>query len=216
MISEKNLSFDSKTEQESKIVIKRPSQASSEQKQNPFYDVEIFGQAPSTDDIIIPDSDEALSFPIAAHEIGHLVEKGKKDIKLLGDFGAIRVEELRAWKQGWAYLEKYLPEYFYGHPEMILKIQRAHERIEKLWMQAVDLMKTYHLEEIPNSLREEEQDKIIKERRKKLFSEKGGEITQIFEEIKKKKIGVKPDWDKLTAVVKKAVKDIVRDNKEIK
>lgn len=32
--------------------------------------------------------------------------------------------------------------------------------------------------------------------------------------MKGEKIGVKPDWDKFVAIVKKAVKDIIKDNKK--
>ncbi len=53
-------------EQESRIRVRRSGEASSEVKENPFYDPEIWGQVKSPDNIYLPDSDEAISFAIAA------------------------------------------------------------------------------------------------------------------------------------------------------
>ena len=63
-----------------------------------------------------------------------------------------------------------------------------------------------------DNLSPDESEKILKEKREKFFSEKGEEFKQLFEEMKKEKIGVKPDWGKFTYIVKKAVRDILEDN----
>lgn len=210
---EKNFPLD--VEGEPKIVIKRSTDAPPEVKQNPFYDPEFWGRANSPDDIYLPDSDEAISFAMAAHEIGHLVDEGKRDDARLDNFEATRAEEQRAWDKGWEYLQKYLDEYYQDDPEIVPKIQQAFERIRDFLMQATDLSKDMYLEpgDLDN-LGHEEIDRILKEKRKKLFSEKGKEFKQLFEKMKEEKIGVKPDWDKFIAVVEKAVREIINDNKK--
>src|SRR3989338_622923 len=106
MISEKKFSLANEEEtREPKIIIKRSTDAPPEVKQNPFYDPEFWGRATSPDDIYLPDSDEAISFAIAAHEIGHLVQEGKKGDTRLDNFEATRAEEQRAWDKGWKYLQ---------------------------------------------------------------------------------------------------------------
>ena len=68
MISEKNFSLATEKEAgEPKIIIKRSIDAPPEVKENPFYDPEFWGRANSPDDIYLPDSDEAISFALAAH-----------------------------------------------------------------------------------------------------------------------------------------------------
>ena len=82
-------------------------------------------------------------------------------------------------------------------------------------MQATYLSKAMYLEQgVLDNLSNEEIDKVLKEKREKFFSENGEEFKQLFEEMKGEKIGVKPDWDKFVAVVKKAVEDIIKDNEK--
>jgi len=216
MISEKKFSLvNEKETREPKIIIKRSTDAPLEVKQNPFYDPEFWGRANSPDDIYLPDSDEAISFAMAAHEIGHLVDEGKRDDACLDNFETTRAEEQRAWDRGWEYLQKYLSEYYQDKPEIVPKIQQAFERIKDFLMQATDLGKDMYLEQgALDNLSHEEVDRILKQKREKFFSEKGEEFKQLFEEMKDEKIGVKPDWDKFVAVVKKAVEDIIKDNEK--
>ncbi|MBU1176964.1 MAG: hypothetical protein V1829_00400 [bacterium] len=216
MFSEKKFSLTNEKEAgEPKIIIKRSVDAPSEVKENPFYDPEFWGCANSPDDIYLPDSDEAISFALAAHEIGHLVKEGKINNARLDNFEATRAEEQRAWDKGWEYLQQYVDEYYQGNPEDTPKILQAFERIKTLLMQATDLSKDMYLESgTLDNLTTEEMDGILKEKREKFFSEKGEEFKKIFEEIKEEKIGIKPDWDKFTTVVKKAVQDILKDNKK--
>ena len=118
-----------KTEQEPKIVIKKSSEAPPEVKANPFYDAEWWGRANSPDDIYLPDSDEALSFAIAAHEIGHLIARGKRLDTGIDNFEATLAEEQRAWDMGWEYIQKYLGEYYEDSPEVIPTIEQAFQEI---------------------------------------------------------------------------------------
>lgn len=215
-MNEKNFSLESQ-EHKPTIIIKKSVDAPPEVKENPFYDPEFWGRANSPDDIYLPDSDEAISFAMAAHEIGHLVEEGKRKDACLDNFEATRAEEQRAWDRGLEYLEKYISEYYQERPEMVPKIQQAFERIKGFLMQATDLSKDMYFKHgTLDNLSHEEIDKILKERRKEFFLKKGEEFKRLFEEMKKEKIGVKPDWDKFVDVVTKAVKDILQDNRKFK
>jgi hypothetical protein len=163
----------------------------------------------------LPDSDEAISFAVAAHEIGHLVNEGKRNDAGLDNFEAARAEEQRAWDRGWEYLQKYMSEYYQARPEIVPKIQQAFERMRDLLMQATDLGQGMYLEQgTLDNLSHEEIDRILKEKREKFFSERGEEFKQFFVKIKSEKIGTKPDWDKFTTVVKRAVENILKDNKK--
>lgn len=214
-MSEKNFSFGPEREREQKIVIKRSVDAPPEVKENPFYDSEFWGRADSPADIYLPDSDEAISFAIAAHEIGHLVEEDKRNDVGLDNFEATRAEEQRAWDNGWGYLQRYLGEYYQDRPEIVPKIYQAFEKIRNLLMQGVDLSKGMYLEKgALDNLSPEEIKKIMKEERTRFFSEKGQEFKRLFDEVKSEKIEVKPDWEKFITIVEKAVRDIISDNKK--
>ena len=216
MFLEKNFSLSPEKEQEPTIIIKKSTDAPPKVKENPFYDPEFWGRANSPDDIYLPDSDEAISFAMAAHEIGHLVKEGERTDARLDNFEATRAEEERAWEKGWEYLKKYISEYYEDRLEIAPKIQQAFERIRDFLMQATDLSEDMYLEQgALDKLSDEEIEKILKEKREKFFSERGEEFKQLFEEMKGEKIGVKTDWDKFVAVVKKAVQNILRDNEKI-
>jgi len=196
------------------IVIKRSIEAPPEAKENPFYDSEIWGNAKSPDNIYLPESDEAISFALAAHEIGHLVKEGEIEISL-DDFEATRAEEMRAWEKGWNYLQKYLSEYYKDQTEIIPVIQEAIEKIQKLMMQATDLSQGLYLEKGSLiGLSDEEERKILKERRQKFFTEKGIEILEIYQQIKSVNIGKKVDWEKYVEIITKTVQEILNDNKK--
>ncbi|OGY44795.1 MAG: hypothetical protein A2729_02825 [Candidatus Buchananbacteria bacterium RIFCSPHIGHO2_01_FULL_39_14] len=211
MFSEKKFSLAN--EGEPKIIIKRSTDAPPDVKQNPFYDSEFWGRANSPDDIYLPDSDEAISFAMAAHEIGHLVKAGERNDARLDNFEATRAEEQRAWDKGWEYLQEFVDEYYADKPECAPKIRQAFERIKTLLLQATDLSKGMYLENgALDNLAPDEIQRILVEKREKFFSEKGELFKNIFDEMKKEKIGIKPDWDKFTAIVTKAVENILKDN----
>lgn len=199
------------------ITIKRSCDAPPEVKENPFYDAEFWGRANSPDDIYLPDSDETISFAMAAHEIGHLVDGGGGDDARLDNFEAARAEEQRAWDSGWKYLQNYLPEYYRERPEVALEIYQAFGRIKNLFMRAVDLSKDMYLEKgTLDNLNCEEIEKILKEKREEFYSERGEEFKRMFKKIKNEKIGIKLDWDKFVVAVTKAVGDIINENKKSK
>ncbi len=215
MTLEKNIPPHLEMEKEPTITIKRSTEAPDELKKNPFYDPEIWGQAKSADDIYLPDSDEAISFAIAAHEIGHLVKEEVEFNARLDDFEATQAEELRAWKKGWQYLEKHLPEYYHDNHEMIAEIQQAKEEIENLMMQATDLSQEMYLEKgALDNLKPGEYQGVLQRKREEFFAKRGNEIQRIFQQIKALKIGRKPDWDQLIKMVTMAVGEILADNKK--
>lgn len=172
MISEKNFSLATEKEAgEPKIIIKRSIDAPPEVKENPFYDPEFWGRANSPDDIYLPDSDEAISFALAAHEIGHLVKKGEINNARLDNFEATRAEEQRAWDKGWEYLQEFVDEYYADKPECAPKIRQAFERIKTLLLQATDLSKAMYLESgaLDNLVPDEIQHILVEERKKKFL-----------------------------------------------
>lgn len=205
-----NLNLNEK-ECEPRIVIKKSSEAPMEVKQNPFYDSEIWGRAKSPEEIYLPDSDEVISFAIAAHEIGHLVKGGFDESRIV-NFEATRAEEERAWSAGWPYLEKYLAGYFEDENDRE-QIMRGYESVRDLMMRATDESREMYLPSGSlESMSTEEYERVVRERREDFFAQKRDKILAIFSEIKRQKIGKKPDWEKFTDVVTKAVRDILKDN----
>ena len=218
MKTRESLNFNSEKEKkEPTIVIRKSAEAPEEVKKNPFFDPEIWGRANSPDDIYLPDSDEALSFPWAAHEIGHLVKKDEIEEATLDNFEATRAEERRAWNKGWQYLKKYVAEYYQNEPRMIALMEDKFQRIKELATQAVDLSAEMYLPD--GSLADiddygEFQTVLRKQREKIAATETGKDIKHLIEEMKKEKIGRKPAWDKFVEVVTKAIEDILKDNEE--
>lgn len=208
----KERSFESKEEQ--KIVIRRSKEAPREAKENPFYDPEIWGSAKSSDDIYLPESDEAISFALAIHEIGHLVKEGEIEASL-DDFESTRAEEERAWSEGIKYIDKYLSEYYANSPGLIPEIKKLIEQIKTIMMEITDLSKDLYLSKgTLVGVSPERQEIISKERRQKLFREKEQTIKEKMSNIKEQKIGKVVDWDKFVEIVTKAVKDILKDNEK--
>lgn len=201
-------------EMEPIVVIKKSIDAPLNVKENPFYDPEIWGRANSPDDIYLPDSDEAISFALAAHEIGHLVDKGKVYNASLDNFEGTRAEEERAWNLGWDYLEKHLVDYYNEGVDRSPEIKESFNRIKSLLMRATDLSKDMYLTEgaLDNATTGDYQS-ILKNKREEFFRKNGQEFKNIFSKIKDEKIGLKPDWDKFIKIVEKAVKDIIFDNR---
>jgi hypothetical protein len=201
---------------EPEIIIKRSADAPPDVKQNPFYDPEFWGRADSPDNIFLPDCDEAISFAVAAHEIGHLVKDGERNDARLDNFEATRAEEQRAWEKGWKYLLGILDEYYTEDPESALRIRQSFERIKTLSMIATDLSKDMYLERgALDNLTPDEIQCILIEKREILFSTKqGSAFKSIIDQIKKEKTGTKPDWNKFIVIVTKAVKNILKDNKK--
>jgi len=207
---------DNKQEREPVISIKRTSEAPIEFKENPFYDEVFWGRAKSFDDIYLPDSDEALSFAIAAHEIGHLVKDGEILTAALDNFEATQAEEERAWLKGWVYLKKYLPDYYHDDKEAVGQIEEAYLKIKELMMRAVDLSKAMYIEkEKLGKINEKKYEAELRTKRNSLSqTDDGQKILELFKEIKKQKINKKTDWTKFVKIVHQALIEIIKDNKQ--
>ena len=198
-----------------KINIYKSTEAPLNVKNNPFYDSEFWGRATSPDEVYLPESDAGISFAMAGHEIGHLVNTGARDDASLDNFEATKIEELRAWQRGFPYLEKYLPDYFENNAEVLAGIYRSFEKIRDLMMQATELSHDMYLEKGGlEKLTEAEQEKILIKQREDFSAKSGNEIKEIFNKIKEQKIGQMVDWEKYVELVTKSIKDILIDNKK--
>ncbi|MBU1131152.1 hypothetical protein KJ840_03400 [Patescibacteria group bacterium] len=208
--------FCSSEAEKSEPVIKilKGSEALEESKKNPFYDEYHWGLADWEDGkLYLPESDQAISWVIAVHEIGHLVKEGRFDLSE-SDFDSVKAEEKRAWQQGWGYLKKYISEYYPNEPEVLVAIEEVKKVIEDEMIAIVELSKPFYegaLEDITVSrvnFAETELGKQIKQRIdgfKRLVRNKTAEINQL-------QLNEQVDWDKYIGVVKKALLDIERDN----
>jgi hypothetical protein len=203
-------------QEEPKIFIKRSSEAPEKAKQNPFYDEEWWGRANSPEDIFLPDSDMAISFALAAHEIGHLSVAGAEARENItqDDFEATAAEEQRAWTIGKQYLQSCVDEYFSDDAESKKAAEEAIDKIEVGMMDIVEWSRPMYLEKgALDGLGNEERETILKESRKKFATDNLDEFKRLAEEkIKAHKLGRKVDWEKFTALVKKSVEKILEDN----
>jgi hypothetical protein len=199
-----------------KIVIKRSTEAPEKAKQNPFYDEEFWGRALSPDDIYLPDSDMAISFAIAAHEIGHLSGEGAEEEKNItqANFEATAKEEQRAWTVGKRYLQDCIDEYFADDAESKQAVAEAIDKIEEGMMGIVEWSRPLYLDKgALDGMDDEEREKKLKESREMLAAEKIGEFKSLVESgIKAHKLGRRVDWERFTALVKKSVERIVDDD----
>jgi len=164
--------------------------------------------------LYLPESDEAISFAMASHEIGHLVAKGRIEPSA-DNFDSTYQEEKRAWNVGWEYLEKYLDEYYKDEPRMIVSIKKIKEAIEKITMDITLLTKPFYgktgdEEKQRENFAETKTGKEIKKRMDEIEDRVAEEIKKLDEPRLAKKI----DWGKYCEVVKKALLDIEEDNKK--
>ncbi|PIR06085.1 MAG: hypothetical protein COV55_05165 [Candidatus Komeilibacteria bacterium CG11_big_fil_rev_8_21_14_0_20_36_20] len=164
-----NINSGAEQESEPTIIIRKSIEAPPEMKENPFYDPEFWGKGDSPDNIYLPDSDEALSFAMAAHEIGHLVKEGQQEGGL-DNFESQSLEEQRAWDVGWSYIEQYFTEYFEDKPDTIPKIRQAYEEIKVIFAEAMKLSKGLYLEKgLLDHKTPDERSVILKQQREKFF-----------------------------------------------
>lgn len=211
---EKNIVTRASAEkQEFKIAIKKSCEAPVNAKNNPFYDEAWWGMAKSPENIYLPESDEAISFAIATHEIGHLT-KGELSASL-DDFEATKNEELRAWQRGWEYIKKPLEAYCGNDREKAKNIESIIKEVEKIMMEAVDISRPLYQEKgsVPENVSEYQE--YLQTRRQKLFdSDIGKEIIKKMDEMKVKVIGVRTDWEKFRQLIEMAVGEILKDNEK--
>jgi hypothetical protein len=199
------------------IEIVRGSEAPKEYKENPFYNPYHWAMADWEERILyLPDeSDEAFSFSIAAHELGHLVERGRiKPTRF--DFEPSNKEELRAWAVGWSYLEKHLAKYFNGDTEVTKELKLIKDEIEKELMRLMELTRSFYQETANDGQKQREDFLATKEGTEVKVSIDGlrAKVGNITASLKLGKYLRKIDWNKYKDVVGMALLDVEEDNKK--
>ena len=204
------------TEKEPATKLIGSSQAPEEYKKNPFYNNYHWGMADWEEEkLYLPDnSDEAISFSIASHELGHLVNKGRIQPDR-ENFQDTYQEELRAWEVGWNYLEKHLADY-YDDPKSIEDLKDIEEKIKGKMIDIITLL-TEPFYKNPDrkdaegqreSFLQTDQGRHIKaeiDGLKRFIEEK---LTNSGKELFLKKT----DWVRFSKVIKKVLVDIEKDN----
>ena len=201
-------------EQEPKTQLLKGSEAPQIKKENPFYNEYHWGMADWVEHrLYLPESSEAVSFAIASHELGHLVDDGRIQ-PTRHNFEPTHQEELRAWERGWSYLEPYLNEYFSDESELTDVIRQIKDEVEQYMMQIVELTKPFYREtdeeelEHKKNFLETDEGKKIKER----IDGMENEVARIVNRLGVHKLLQKVDWAKFSKVIKKTLLDIERDN----
>ncbi|MFH1412461.1 MAG: hypothetical protein ABIG10_00325 [bacterium] len=197
-----------------KIYIKKSSEASDDIKSNPFYDSRFWGRALDFNDIFLPNSDEVLSFALAAHEIGHLSKVDQDDTAntRLDNFNATKNEEQRAWRVGKKYLMKHINQYY--QDEMTLNdISERIDRVDYIMMKIVDWSKCVYLENGSfNVLNESQRMQIITRQRETLYKEKEADWKKFVQQLTSQEIGRQINWEKFVTIVKLSLLNIIKDN----
>jgi len=196
----------------------RGSEVPEESKKNPFYNSYHWAMADWEEKrLYLPDnSDEAISFAVAAHELGHLVDEGRIQPDRF-DFRATYAEEQRAWAGGWGYLEKYLLDYYDNNFEAVEQIRLVGKEIEKLLMEITRMTEFFYqkTDRDKNSQREEFLKTAEGQRVKLAINGLRKSVEQKVRELKLDIFLNRINWDKYIMVVSKAVMDIERDNMEL-
>ena len=202
-------------EKEPTIKLIGSSQAPEEYKKNPFYNRYHWGMADWEEEkLFLPDnSDEAISFSISAHELGHLVNKGRIQPDR-ENFQDTYQEELRAWEVGWSYLEKHLTDY-YDDPKSIENLKDIKEKVESKMIEITLLTEPFYqnlekkdAEQQRESFLQTEQGKHIKAEIDGLK----GFVEEIVAKLGKESFLKKTDWHRFSKVIKKVLIDIEKDN----
>jgi hypothetical protein len=192
------------------------SQAPEKLKENPFFNNYHWGMADWVEKkLYLPDnSDEAISFSIASHELGHLVEKGRIQPDR-EDFEATYQEELRAWKEGWKYLEKHLSDY-YENSKTIEDLKTIKDKVKDKFINITLLTEPFYQKSEAKNIKQQrktflqtEQGQHIKAEIDGLQRFVGETLINLNNESFLKKI----DWYKFANIVKKSLTDIEKDNK---
>lgn len=164
--------------------------------------------------LYLPDnSDEAISFSITSHELGHLVKKGRIQPNR-EDFEATYNEELRAWEEGWRYLEKHLVSY-YDNPECIEDLRIIKDKVKDKFLNITLLTKQFYQISKTKNIKEQ-RDYFVRTEQGKLIKSEIDNLQSFIEEIlislNKESFLKKVDWNKLVTVIKKSLIDIEKDN----
>jgi hypothetical protein len=204
------------TEKEPTIKLIGSSQAPEEYKKNPFYNNYHWGMAGWEDkELYLPDnSDEAISFSIASHELGHLVNKGRIQPDR-ENFQDTYQEELRAWEVGWNYLKKYLADY-YDNPKSIEDLKDIEEKVKGKMIDITLLTEPFYQNPEKKDAEEQRESFLQTEQGKHIKAEIDGLkgfVEEILASSGKESFLKKTDWSRFSKVIKKVLIDIEKDNK---
>ena len=203
------------TEKEPVIKLIGSSQVPEEYKKNPFYNDYHWGMADWEDkELYLPDdSDEAISFSIASHELGHLVNKGRIQPDR-ENFQDTYQEELRAWEVGWNYLEKHLADY-YDDPKSIQDLKNIEEKVKDKMIDITLLTEPFYQNLEKKGAEEQRESFLQTEHGKHIKAEIDGLkgfIEEILASSGKESFLKKTDWSRFSNVIKKVLIDIEKDN----
>lgn len=208
-----NFPHNPEKEKEPQIKIFKGSGAPEEKKKNPFYNEYHWGYADWDEkELYLPESDEAISFAIAAHELGHMVDKDRIQPDRF-DFEPGFKEEIRAWNYGISYLKKHLDKY-YDNQEIIRDIEIIINEIKKIIIEITVLGKNFY-KETKDDIQQQradflksEEGKIVKEK----FDSLRNEVEDLVKKLGRPELAKKVNWDKYILTVKACLRDIESDN----
>ena len=191
------------------------SQAPEKYKKNPFYNNYHWGMADWEEGrLFLPDnSDEAISFSIASHELGHLVNKGRTQPDR-ENFQNTYQEELRAWEVGWNYLKKHLPDY-YDNPKSIEDLKGIKEKVKSKMIDITRLTEPFYKNPEKKDTEGQRESFLQTDQGKHIKAEIDG-LKKFVEETlsnsDKEAFLKKIDWSHFSDVIRKVLIDIEKDN----
>lgn len=202
-------------EKEPTIKLIGSSKAPEKYKKNPFYNNYHWGMADWEEEkLFLPDnSDEAISFSIASHELGHLVNKGRIQPDR-ENFQDTYQEELRAWGVGWNYLEKHLAGY-YEDPKSIEDLKGIEEKVKGKMMEVTLLTEPFYENSEKKDAEEQRKSFLQTEQGKHIKTEIDGLkgfVEEMLANSGKESFLMKIDWNRFSKVIKKVLIDIEKDN----
>jgi len=215
----KNMSIEkfNRMETEKDLIIKLigSSCAPEKYKKNPFYNNYHWGMANwEKKELFLPDnSDEAISFSVASHELGHLVNEGRIQPDR-ENFHNTYQEELRAWEVGWNYMEKHLVDY-YDDAMSIEELKDIAEKVKNKMMEITLLTEPFY-KNIEGKNAEEQRETFLQ-------TDQGKQVKEAIDGLKifikemlvisgKESFLKKTNWVSFSNVIKKALIDIEKDN----
>lgn len=207
-----------KKEKEPKIEIINSTLAPEETKNNPFFNKYHWAMADWQENkLYLPSqSDEAISFAVASHGLGHLVEKNRLEPDR-EDFNTTYKEELRAWDSGWKYLVKHLSVY-YEDKENIEFLEDIKNKVKEKLLAITELTKPFYEHSNFDNIKDQREYFLKTEEGINIKNEIDGLenfIKSFLVKNNQDKFLNKIDWDKFIIVIKKALIDIEKDNKNM-
>jgi hypothetical protein len=198
-----------------KIKIIKGSDAPEEFKKNPFYNSYHWGMARWAENrLFLPDnSDAAITFTVAAHEVGHLANKDRIQPSC-HDYEATLKEELRAWKVGLEYLDKHLGDYY--SEEKIEIFYNVFEIIKAKIIEITKMGEPFY-KSTNEDIDSQREDFLKTDLGRKFKDEIDGLQSFVEKSVKDHNAEFlldKVDWDKFVRIIQKTLLDVEKDNEK--